>query len=229
MTESECIRQAQEGNERAYEQFLEPYQPLLRSLARRFSCPGSLITQSELMQAGYVGLLQAAKRFDGGRGVQFATYALPWALGEMKRALRCTVDSMGAYEKRRLIASEESKLCAELSRYPMLCELAQACAMSEQEILRALQVCAPCSLDQATGEDGAPILEKLRGEEDLSLEGVDLRIALEKLPKEERRVVMLRYFRGRTQKETALALGKSQPQVSKLENRALDRLRELLT
>lgn len=229
MTENELISRVHNGDKAAYEPLLEPYQPLLRALAHRFYCPGGLITQAELIQAGYLGLMQAAKRFNIGMDVRFITYALPWALGEMKRALKSAVDSTGVYEKRRMIARREAELSITLSRAPRIDELAEACGLTPQEIVRVLEASVSASVDLTDQAEHSPLSAGLCGETDMNLEGVDLRMALEKLSQQERQIVMLRFFRGRTQRQTAQTLGKSQAQISKLENRALDRLREMLT
>lgn len=183
--ENELIaRIRQNGDPQALCELLSPYDALLRHLARRLLVPSSVMTQEELAQAGYVGLICAAKRFDAKKGVRFVTYAVPWALGEMRGALR------------------------------------SACA---QDGVRML------SLDDA-GEDpqGRPLEETLPGGE-LSVERVALRLALERLTPQERKLISLRFFEDRTQRETARLLQRSQGQVSRMESRALDRLRALLS
>lgn len=84
------------------------------------------------------------------------------------------------------------------------------------------------SLEEERGEGGASLLDVLSAGEGIDLEHVNLRLALQQLDAEEQRILCLRYFRDRTQQETACLLGRSQAQVSRMENRALDRLRTLL-
>ncbi len=169
---------AQSGDMQALERLLEPYRPLLYALARRFH--GSVLTAQELVQAGYVGLIEAVHRYDGSRGTRFITYAVPWALGEMKRALR---------------------------------ESAQ----------RTL------SLEEETGpEAGRTLRDTLAGAEGMSIESLDLHMAIAQLTQEEQSVLLLRFYQDKTQKETAQALGRSQAQICRIEQRALDGLRARL-
>lgn len=84
------------------------------------------------------------------------------------------------------------------------------------------------SLDEARAQDGAPLLDTLRGSDGVDIDAVDLRLAMQRLPQEEQTLICLRYFRERTQKEAALLLNKSQTQISRMERRALDRLHDWL-
>lgn len=172
------ILRAQQGDAQAMELLLRPHRPLVYSLSRRFHCPQSW--QDELVQAGYMGLMQAVYHYDFARKVRLITYAVPWMLGEMKRTLR------------RLAAA------------------------------------ADFSLEEELEEKGTPLRERLRGDEGIDIERIDLRFALGKLSGEEQQVICLRYYRGKTQKETACLLGCSQAQVSRKERCALDHLHELL-
>lgn len=182
--ENALIARIQAGDSDALGELLRQYQALLRHLARRLLVPSSVMAQEELVQAGYVGLICAARRFDTGKGVRFITYAVPWALGEMRSALRSAANQSG---------------------------------------LRMV------SLDD-TGEDpqGRPLEETLPAGES-GEERVALRLALDRLTAQERQLIGLRFFEDRTQKEAAALLQKSQGQISRMENKALDRLRTLLS
>lgn len=182
--ENALIVRIQAGDSGALCELLRLYQALLNHLARRLLVPSAVMTQEELVQAGYVGLICAAKRFDAGKGVRYITYAVPWALGEMRSALRSTANQPG---------------------------------------LRMI------SLDD-TGEDsqGRPLEETLPAGE-FGEERVALQLALDRLTLQERQLIGLRFFEDRTQKETAALLQKSQGQVSRMESKALERLRMLLT
>lgn len=182
--ENALIVRIQAGDSGALCELLRLYQALLNHLARRLLVPSAVMTQEELVQAGYVGLICAAKRFDAGKGVRYITYAVPWALGEMRSALRSAANQPG---------------------------------------LRMI------SLDD-TGEDshGRPLEETLPAGE-FGEERVALHLALDRLTLQERQLIGLRFFEDRTQKETAALLQKSQGQVSRMESKALERLRMLLT
>lgn len=177
--ENLMIEQAQHGDRKAVEVILSKYRPLLFSLAGRMHV--CHISPDELLQAGYLGMLQALSRFDGERGIRFITYAVPWILGEMKREIR--KNSVGA------------------------------AATSMQEVL---------------GDDGTTLEETLSSCEDIDFSGIALRVALEQLSYEEQLLICLRYFRDKTQKETADLLKRSQTQISRIERRALEKLHEMM-
>lgn len=91
--ENGLILRAQQGDMQAMEALLVLHQPLLHALCGRLFCPAQ--ARAELVQAGCVGMMQAVYRFEPGRGVRLMTYAVPWILGEMKRALRALYASAG--------------------------------------------------------------------------------------------------------------------------------------
>lgn len=202
---------------------LESHKPLLISLARRFPGAG----MEDLCQAGYIGLMEALNHYDVTQGVQFITYAVPWVLGEMCKTMKKAIDSTGAVEKRRQIGRRQVLLCAALGREPTIGELARECQMTQEEIIRTMEVARPAqSLED---EENPPVGEALKSEGSMDLERLSVRMALDKLKKEEKQLVILRFFRDRTQKETAQILGKSQAQISRTERRALDQLRQILS
>lgn len=225
--EARLIARTREGDASAAEALLSPYKALLASLAGRFLTQG--VQTEELVQAGYVGMLRAARRYDPGKGVRFVTYAVPWILGEMRRTVRRALDATGAYDRRGQIARAQETLSAALLRAPSAAELAAACGLTPWELMQALCVSSPLSLDGETQPGGGALSTQERiGGGEIDLDAVDLRIALGRLDEEARKVILLRYFSDRTQRETAQALNKSQAQVSRVERRALDALHELL-
>ena len=176
--EAPLVHLASLGDASAMETLRARHQPMLRLLARRLAGTGA--TQEELVQAGCLGLIQAVQRYDARQSVRLLTYAVPWILGEMKRALR-NADRRGI------------------------------------------------SLDAEPGDNGVPLRETLPGSSGMDMDRIDLRLAMQRLPEEEQTLICLRYFRDRTQKETAELLRRSQTQVSRMERRALDRLHAWLT
>lgn len=217
-----------DGDAQAAELLFEPYHALIGSLALRMKKGSSALDVEELIQAGYVGMLRAAKRYDPAQSVRFATYAVPWAIGEMKKALRKALDATGAYDRQRQIARQEGIFYAQFGRSPNAQELAQACGMSDWELVCAVTASTPASLDASfTDDDQTTLEERLEGGK-INMEAVDLRFALDRLDEEARKLILLRYFRDQTQKEAAGILGKSQAQISRIESRALDTLRTFL-
>ena len=211
----EVVERARAGDSEAMAQVIEANRPLLRALAGRLCAPDPLL--DELMQAGSIGLMQAVRRFDPGRGVQLTTYAVPWVLGEMKRALRCALDGTGAQAKRAQLLRCEEAFVRHQASIPRTEEVAACATQAAKAMERPLSV-------EAFEEEG----HALTGDEDIDLDRLALRMALPSLAPQERGVLLLRYYRDLTQQETARLLGKSQAQISRLERRALDALRMLL-
>ena len=216
------------GDAQATESLFSPYHALLASLAHRLRRGSSILDVEELIQAGYVGLLYAARRFDPNQSVRFVTYAVPWAIGEMKKALRKALDATGAYDTQRQIVRQEGIFFERFGRSPNAQELAQACGISDWELVCAMTASAPASLDVLLSGDSQMTLEERLEGDRINMEAVDLRFALERLDEEARKLILLRYFRDQTQKEAAGVLGKSQAQISRIESRALDTLRTFL-
>lgn len=225
--EKPLLLRAQSGDQDAIELFLATYVPLLNTLAKRFFSIS--LSAQDLCQAGYIGLMLALRHYDAKQGVQFITYAVPWALGEMKKALRRADDSTGARCVNRQISKELRCLSASLGREPHIDELAKACRVSASEIVCALEAGhTPKSLDEPSPNTGRTPLEALIGGEQMDVQKLDLRLALERLPLQQRTLIVLRYERDHTQKETAKIMGISQSQASRIERQALDALRKWL-
>lgn len=225
--EKSLLIRAQGGDPDATELFLAAYVPLLNSLARRFY--SASLPAQDLCQAGYIGLMLALKRYDGRQGVRFITYAMPWALGEMKRALRQTAASENGQRFNQRVTRELRRLSASLGREPRIEELAHACGLPASEIVCALEAgYTPQSLDAPFQDTGRTLLETLVSVEQIDEQKLDIHLALEHLPAQLRTLIVLRYARDHTQKETARIMGVSQSQASRMERHALDMLREWL-
>ena len=135
--EKPLLRRAQSGDPDAIELFLAGYVPLLRALAKRFFCVS--LSVQDLCQAGYIGLMLALEHYNAEQGAEFITYAMPWALGEMKKALRQADDFTGAQRFGRQVSRELRRLSASLGREPRIEELAQACHTSPSDVVCALK------------------------------------------------------------------------------------------
>ena len=160
---------------------------------------------------------------------------MPKIAGEIRRFLRDDGPvkvSRGLKERSSAIKNARGRLCTQLGREPTLSELAEETGLSPEDIAAAETAAEPViSLQAQTGESGLT-LEGMLGagdEEEGLVERLTLRAALSKLPEREQQVLLLRYYRGMTQVNAARVLGVSQVQVSRLERRALERLRRELT
>lgn len=235
MTDSmtELLRCAKNGDRAAAERLVEENSGLIWSVARRFFGRGA--EPDDLYQLGCVGFLKAIDGFDPSFGTMFSTYAVPKISGEIRRFLRddgAVKVSRGIKEQAQRIKAARSGLEQKLGREPLLSELAAETGLTAEEIAFAETATGPAeSLQRETGEDGFTLEHILADSvsEERMLEQVSLRHAVEKLPEQERKTVYLRYFHGMTQQSAAKVLGVSQVQVSRLERRALEKLRLLLS
>ncbi len=226
------IRLAQQGDRQRAGEIVEENAGLVWSVVRRFTGRG--VDAEDLYQLGCVGLLKAIDGFDEGFGTRFSTYAVPKISGEIRRFLRddgAVKVSRGVKEQAAQIRAARNALEQRVGREPTLSELARETGLEVEEIVFAQTVTGPAeSLQRESGEDGFS-LELVLGDygaEEKMLESVSLRAAIERLPERERQVIALRFFHGMTQQNCARVLHVSQVQVSRLERRAIDKLRGYL-
>ena len=229
----ECLRSAREGDREAAEKLVTANSGLIWSVARRFFGRG--VDSDDLYQLGCVGFLKAIAGYDESYGTQFSTYAVPKISGEIRRFLRddgAVKVSRGIKERAALIRSARQSLEQKLGREPALSELAAETGLTPEDIAVAETATGPAeSLQREAGDDGFT-LEQIIGDDSETervLERVSLREAIDQLPERERQVIALRYFHDMTQDAASHVLGVSQVQVSRLERRAIGRLRELLS
>ena len=227
------IQAAQAGDKEACGRLVEENLGLIWSIVKRYT--RKTVDNDDLYQLGCLGFLKAVQGFDTQFGTQFSTYAVPKIAGEIRRFLRD--DGMvkvgrGRKEQALLIHRARTQLTAQLGREPSLSELAEETGLTPEEIAAAETAVEPViSLQAETGENGLTLEGILTAgsEEEGLVERMTLRTALEALPEREQQVLLLRYYRGMTQVQTARVVGVSQVQVSRLERRALERLRQELT
>ena len=223
----QSIRRVQAGDRRAEEALLRENMPLVAAIARRYQNCG--LNQEDMMQLGSIGLLQALRRFDPDRGLCFSTYAVPLIAGEIRRFLRD--DGMVKFSR------ETKSLAIQIERIRReqgdltLEELSARLQVPAEDIAAALASrAAALSLDAPADEDGAD-LQTFLGSADAdtekdALRRVELRELFSVLSERERQVLFLRYFQDRTQQEVGRRLGLSQVQISRIEKKALLRMRQ---
>lgn len=234
----DLIKRAQSGDEGAREEIVHGNLRLVRSLVTRFATGGQ--DAEDLFQLGCIGLLKAVDRFDLTYDNRFSTYAVPLILGEIRRHLRDD-GPIRVSRSLKLLAQQAKRaaerLQADLGREPSIAELAGAVGVSPEELVEALEgVRAPASIHQTILEhEGDPIflMDKLsspaEGSEGQWVDRVALRDGLSQLGDRERAVIMLRFFRDKTQAEVAGIIGVSQVQVSRLERKALEQIRQFIS
>ena len=230
---SALLEAARGGDRDACEQVLLENNGLIWSVVRRYYGRG--VEPDDLYQLGCLGFLKAVQGFDPQYGTQFSTYAVPKIAGEIRRFLRDDGPvkvSRGLKERGTAIRGARARLAAQLGREPTLSELAEETGLSPEDIAAAETAIEPVvSLQAETGADGLTLegILTVGNEEENLVEHITLRAAVSALPEREQQVLLLRYYRGMTQMNTARVLGVSQVQVSRLERRALDKLRRELT
>ena len=227
------IQAAQAGDQNASQQLVEENTGLIWSVVRRYTHRG--VESEDLFQLGCLGFLKAVQGFDTQYGTQFSTYAVPKIAGEIRRFLRD--DGMvkvgrGMKEQALTIYRARIQLLEALGREPALSELAQATGLTPEDIAAADLATASVSSLQAESRETGLQLEGLLGSdspEEGLVERLALRTAIDHLPERERKLILLRYYKGLTQDKTAKILGISQVQVSRLEKKSIQFLRtELL-
>ncbi len=192
----------------------------------------------DLVQVGTIGLIKSVDRFDTDRGVEFSTYATPTIIGEIKRYFRDKGWAIRVprrlQELRMSISAVTGDLSQELGRSPTPREIAAKIGVGVEEVMEGLESAnaySTLSLDASdSNEDGAgaSMLDTL-GMDDEALDHVEIRESIkpliEQLPSREKKILMLRFFRGMTQSQIAAEIGVSQMHVSRLLNRTLEQLR----
>ena len=221
------IRRLQAGDRAMEETLLRENMPLVAAIARRYQNCG--LSQEDMLQLGSIGLLQALRRFDPDRGLCFSTYAVPLIAGEIRRFLRDDGMVKFSRETKSLalrierIRREQGDLTVE--------ELSRQLHVPAEDITAALASReSALSLDAPTDEDGTDLMSFL-GSADADTEGDALRRAelselFAILTHRERQVLYLRYFLDKTQSEVGRRLGLSQVQISRIEKKALLRMRQ---
>ena len=228
----ELIRLAQAGDQDAKETLLTENAGLIWSIIKRYFGRGT--DAEDLYQLGCLGFLKAVEGFDGGYGTQFSTYAVPKISGEIRRFLRDDGSikvSRVLKERAFTIGAARSKLMHLLGREPTISEISEFTGISQEEIVEAETATAATeSMQNEIGEDGFS-LEKVLADpmtEDTLLEQITLQEAIQALPERESLVIKMRYYHGLTQSRVASVLKVSQVQVSRIEKKALSRLKDCL-
>ncbi|HEY8362955.1 MAG TPA: RNA polymerase sporulation sigma factor SigF [Tissierellaceae bacterium] len=232
----ELLKRAKAGDQEAKNELVTLNLGLVWSIVKRFANRGYEV--EDLFQIGSIGLLKAIDKFDFAYNVKFSTYAVPMILGEIKRFLRDNTPVKMARSMKDLtvkIQNAKEKLTQELNREPTIEELADEVGVTKEELVIGLEASQPIvSLnDVAFQDDGAPIyyIDQLNDEDHLQSQWLDkiaLKEALSRLAKLERQIIILRYFKEKTQTEIANILGITQVQVSRLEKKILTKIKNLL-
>ena len=228
----ELISRAQEGDRDASELLITENAGLIWSVARRFLGRGA--EAEDLYQLGCLGFIKAVEGFDLTYGTQFSTYAVPKISGEIRRFLRddgAVKVSRSIKEQAAVIKTMRTQFVASQGREPTISEISVQTGLAPEEIAMAENATATTeSINRQAGEDGFSLENILTDteSEEVMVEKISLRQAIERLPEREKMVIQLRYFHGLTQDRASKVLQVSQVQISRIEKKALEKLRQFM-
>lgn len=206
---------------------------LVLSVIHRFKNRGEEL--DDLFQVGVIGLIKAINNFDPTLDVKFSTYGVPMILGELRRYLRDN-NSVRVSRSMRDTAYRamqiKEKLTAENDREPTVEEIAKIMEVPKEDVVLALEaIVEPVSLYEpvfSDGNDTVYVMDQIGDSSDDStwLEEIAIKEAISNLSDREKRILGLRFFRGKTQMEVANEIGISQAQVSRIEKGALETIKK---
>ena len=201
---------------------------LVHSCAHRFKGRG--IEYDDLFQAGCMGLVKAYDAFDFIRGVKFSTYAVPVILGEIKRLFRdggSIKMSRSLKELSLKVTKVRERLALKLGSEPTVSQIAEELNITPAEAAEALSAShLPLSLTESDEEGGGQIDIVVPSEEERITNLRSLSQIMSKMADDDKRLIVLRYFKNKTQTETARELNMTQVQVSRREKKLLAAMRE---
>lgn len=230
----ELLERSHNGDKAARDELITGNLRLVLSIVQRFSSRGE--DPDDLFQVGCVGLIKSIDNFDLGQDVKFSTYAVPMIIGEIRRFLRDNSlvrvsRSTRDLAYRALTAREE--LSHTLDREPTADDIARKLGEPRSEVVAALDaIVDPVSLYEPVWSDSGDsiyVMDQISDTENTDeswTEDLALKEAMKRLSPREKRIIELRFFRGRTQTEIAGEIGISQAQVSRIEKGALERIRK---
>jgi len=226
------ITLAQQGDEEATEQIMKENSGLIWSVVKKFAGRGH--EAEDLYQIGAIGLLKCIRKFDMSFDVKFSTYAVPMIVGEIKRFLRDDGMIKVSRPLKELAGKArymQEALTSRLGRQPTISELANELGANVEDLIVAMEAGMEVESLYATIHqgDGGPIylIDKLNSKEgDEMVEMIALKQLIGRLKPKERQVIMMRYFQDKTQTEVARDIGVSQVQVSRIEKKVLQTIRE---
>lgn len=229
----ELIARYRNGDEEAGERLVEINLPLVYKIASRFKERCDDV--GDLIECGTLGLVKAIKTFDLERGCAFSTYAVPLIFGEIRRFLRDDgIIKVSREEKRvAVLINREKERRQNLGLGTDVFTLSEALGISPQDVASAMFAeVKPRSLEESVFDDGDSTTLGSMISDDSEIESFDklaLRMAIETLDEEKRRIVYLRYFKDLSQSQTARILGLSQVKISREEKKIMKLLEDKMS
>lgn len=229
------LEQAKQGDDYAKEQLISINSPLIKSIVKRYLNKG--IEYDDLYQLGAMGFVKAINNYDASFNVKFTTYAVPMIAGEIKRFLR----DDGSVKVSRSIKHTAIEIKNYVNEYyklnsknPSLEQISNALNLEVGDVILAMEANTnPLSISEKYNEDEDAFSLQDKLTDSFTVEAfIDkfaLRELIETLSSKEKQIIIMRYFLDKTQSEIAKELGVSQVQISRIENKVLDDLKEKLT
>ncbi len=231
-TTLKLLEEAKAGDDDAKGKLISHNMPLIKSIARRYR--NKQVEYDDLLQLGALGLVKAINNFDCSYNVKFSTYAVPMIAGEIKRFIR----DDGSIKVSRAMKSLCSKIqtyvneCCADSSAPSVKKIAEHFGIDEQEVVFAMDSNKyPISIFEKFEDDNNQcVIDKLASNEnnDDVINKILLKDYINSLPEREKKVIILRYYRDKTQSEIAQMLGVSQVQISRIESKVITQLKQAL-
>ena len=232
----ELLRLTKQGDMKAREELIAGNLRLVLSVIQRFSNRGE--NADDLFQVGCIGLIKAIDNFNIDLDVRFSTYGVPMIIGEIRRYLR---DNSAVRVSRSMrdtaykVLQAKERFLAEHQREPTLDEIAASLGLKREDVVFALDaITDPVSLYEPVYSDSGDavcVMDQVRDRKNTDeywLEQIALREAISKLSQREKKILTLRFFRGKTQMEVSAEVGISQAQVSRLEKSAINQIKKEL-
>lgn len=226
---------AQAGAQEARDKLIQANLRLAAGIVQRFAERG--VDMEDLFQVACVGLIKAIDNFDLRFDVRFSTYAVPSILGEIRRYLqqgRAVKIGRSLQERVAAVIKAKDELTAQLERSPTPAEIAAELGIQREDVVTALEAAAPVrSLDEVVHQSDDDVIRladqiSVEGDEPALIDNIALRQVYASLDESEKALVTMRFFRNMRQTEVAKALGVSQAHVSRMEKRAMMKMRGLL-
>ena len=233
---NELIVRSKSGDKEATDELVQGNFPLIKAVVKTYL--NKSVEYDDLYQLGCVGFLKAIKNFDATLGVKFSTYAVPMIAGEIKRHLR----DDGIIKVSRSIKTLAIKVKAYIEKMkndtgesPHIDEIARHFCVDVGDVVVALDSCQQTISIQAKVDENDPnsqnIIDKLAvfDKSDDMIEKFILKDEIMKLPEREKKIILLRYYRGKTQGEVAEIMDISQVQISRIESKVIETLKKKMT
>lgn len=228
----DLIQLAQQGDNEAKTALLQHNMPLIKSIVKRYQ--NKQIEYDDLIQLGTLGFIKALNNFNVEFGVRFSTYAVPMIAGEIKRFIR----DNGAIKVSRSIKTQNQKINRFVEEYnqkyqkePLISEIAEYMGIDISEVVFIMDSSKyPVSIYAETEEDGLTLADKLSSKENTDdyIDKIVLRDLINSFDERDKKIIIMRYYRDKTQSEIAKELGVSQVQISRLETKILNKLKKEL-